>query len=193
MDLESLLIKNLHRVLCPDPVELGEYQMGTLHAQQAEAIQIHLEECARCRSELQLLVNYFNDLKPDIEYSLGERVKVWIARLLPPPGPALAFGVRGGEDGDLLHYGISTEETGAELEIEIQEDTTHPGRKVILGFLAGISGKGLLAALWQTGQSVAEAAVDDFGNLALVNLLPGEYDLVIRGEGFEIYVQNLKV
>jgi hypothetical protein len=193
MSLESLLIKNLHRVLCPDPVELGEYQMGALPARQAEAIQTHLKECPRCRNELQLLTNYFNDLKPDIEYSLGERVKIWIARLLPQPGLALAFEVRGEENGSLLHYGVSTGETEAELEIEIQEDATHPGRKVILGLLTGISGKGLLAALWHEGQSVAEAGVDDFGNLALVNLLPGEYDLLIRGEGFEIYVQNLKV
>jgi hypothetical protein len=40
---------------------------------------------------------------------------------------------------------------------------------------------------------LTETGVDAFGNLALTNLLPGTYDLLIRGGEIEIYAQNLKV
>lgn len=193
MGIEGLLRKNLHRALCPDPVVLGEYQLGSLPAEQAGAIRHHVEECPRCRAELMLLEGYFNDLKPDVEYSLGERLQIWIARLLPQPGPELAFGIRGDESSNLLRYQFGEGEQAGELVIEIQEDAVHPGRKTILGLLTGPAGEGIQAALWQNGQAVAETSIDEFGNLALANLLPGPYDLLIQGGDFEIYVQNLKV
>ena len=193
MGLESVLKKHLHRALCPDPVELGEYQMGSLPASQAAVIRRHLEECPRCRTELTLMENYFGDLRPDIEYSLGERVKTWVARLLPQPGLSLAFGVRGEEQAGLLRYEFGGAEKSGELAIEIQEDAAHPGRKTILGMLTGVGGEGLQAVLSQTGQAQIQTTVDEVGNLAMDNLPPGEYDLWIRGVDFEIFVQNLKV
>jgi hypothetical protein len=193
MEMEALLRKNLHRALCPDPVVLGEYQMGSLPAEQNSVIHSHLEDCPRCKSELKLMENYFNDLKPDIEYSLGERVRIWIAQLLPQAGAELAFGVRGEENSSLLRYQIGDREETGELVIEVQEDAAHLGRKTILGLLTGINGEGMQASLWQNGQAVTETSLDAFGNLALTNLLPGVYDLLIRGGEIEIYAQNLKV
>jgi hypothetical protein len=191
--MESLLRKNLHRVLCPDPLALGEYQMGSLPDEQAGVIHRHLEDCPRCRAELKIIENYFDDLKPEIEYSLGERVRIWIARLMPQPGAELAFGVRGEADSNMLRYQIGEGENTGELVIEVQEDAAHRGRKTMIGLLTGINGEGMQASLWQNGQALTETGVDAFGNLALTNLLPGTYDLLIRGGEIEIYAQNLKV
>ena len=57
----------------------------------------------------------------------------------------------------------------------------------------GSGAEGLQAELSQNGQVMMKAAVDEVGNLALDNLMPGEYDLSIQGGNFEIFVQNLKV
>ena len=193
MGLESVLKNHLHRALCPDPVELGEYQMGSLPAPRGEVIHHHLEECPRCRAELVLLENYLSDLRTDVEFSLGERLQTWVGRLLPQPGPALAFGVRGEEHASLLRYEIGDAEHPGELALEIQEDALHVGRKAVLGMLIGLEGEGLRAVLSQKGQTISETAVDEAGNLALDDLLPGEYDLWIRGGNFEIFIQHLKV
>lgn len=194
-DFENRLIKNLYRALCPDPVQLGEYRLGNLPKNQAEAIHQHLYECPRCRAELALLEDYLNIVRPDIEYNLADQVKIWIARLLPAPGPALApaFAVRGETASELLRYVFGEDETGGELVIGIQEDITQPGRKSILGLVAGVPFAGLAATLWQAGRPVAQAEVDEFGNLAFANLFPGVYDLFLSGNNVEIHAQNLKV
>ena len=57
----------------------------------------------------------------------------------------------------------------------------------------GSGGEGLQAVLSQCAQVMMKAAVDEAGNLALDNLMPGEYDLSIQGGNFEIFVPNLKV
>lgn len=194
-DIEQILRRELYRVLCPAPEQLGEFQLGVLSADQAKEVELHIHECPHCRAEIKLLERYLDDLETEIEFGLGERIRIWIAKLIPSPGPELvtAFGLRGDEINGLLHYIFGEGGTGGELTLEVQEDPSQPGRRVLLGLLTGVPGGGLQAALKQDGRPVAQGEIDEYGNLLLDNLAPGTYELLLTGSEFEIQVQELKV
>jgi anti-sigma factor ChrR (cupin superfamily) len=63
--LENQLGKLLYRAFCPEPLELGEYQLGMLSSQQANKIQTHLAECPYCRAELAQLRSFLEELAND--------------------------------------------------------------------------------------------------------------------------------
>ncbi len=200
--LEQMLRERLYRALCPDPMELGEYQLGRLDRARAEVIQRHLAECPHCMAELSSLQEYLAAVAPDIEYRVGGKTDIWLARRIPLTGQtrgasplAPAFAVRGKPGVDLQRFSIG--EDGGELAIEIEPDPERPGRKVLLVILMGIEVPlppgHMTAALWLSGQQVASAETDELGNLIIPNLLPGLYDLILTGQTFEIHVQEVNV
>lgn len=193
-DIERLLIQNLHRATCPDPVEVGEYYMGHLPVERGRQVQAHLAQCPYCHNELSLLKNYLNLLQADVDYSLGERISIWIARLLPPAvGLQPAFAVRGEAAGGPLRYEFGERSRKGEINLESQEDLETPGRKMLVGLIVGVPTQKLAAALWQSGGVVAQSEVDEFGNLAMANLVGGNYELILAGDRFEIHIYDLMV
>jgi hypothetical protein len=88
----------LYRASCPSSLELGEYHLAVLSKERAAFIKKHLKECSHCSLELQQLKTFLADVKPDLEYSLADRIKVWVAERLPEissGAPAPAFSLRG--------------------------------------------------------------------------------------------------
>jgi hypothetical protein len=189
--LEHELRSKLFRAFCPDSLVLGEFELGSIKGKQADEIRKHLMECPHCRREIEQLRGYLSGLSQDIEYSLGEQVKIWIARRLPAPGgPALApaFGVRG-EQENVLRYQAGS----VELTLEIQEDPQKAGLKVLLGLVTGMETDGLRAFAWQAGKLAAQAPVDELGNLIVSGLSAGVYDLILSGGPVEIHVQEVTI
>src|SRR5688500_11337512 len=64
------LAARVYRVACPSSVELSEYQLGLLTAEQMPAIQQHLQDCLHCTRELQQLGGFLADLAPALEPDL---------------------------------------------------------------------------------------------------------------------------
>jgi Putative zinc-finger len=191
--LENQLSNALYRAFCPDTHELGEYQLGLLSSPRANQIQTHLAECPHCRAELAQLKSFLKQVEPDLETSLAERVRVWLAELLPPgiaggPGPALAFGLRGDETG--VHFYQAGE---AQITLEIQDDPSAPGRKSLVGLILGGEATGLQAHLWRQEQAVMSAPVDELGNFTLSGLEPGQYELFLSGPDVEIQIKDLEI
>jgi hypothetical protein len=196
--LQNYMTTQLYRITCPSPHELGEYHLGLLQPDKAEAIRQHLAECPHCAQEIAQLQAYVGELAPDLEYSLSDRIKVWVARLLeggaerasPRTGalqPALA-GLRGETSVPYIYQARD-----AQVVIEIQEDTEHTGYKVLLGLVTGIDTGGFQAHLWRAGSRVATTEIDELGNLALPGLEPGQYELILAGPEIEIHIQELQV
>jgi hypothetical protein len=191
--IEDQLTLALYRMTCPDSVELGEFHFGMVSGERAEYIKRHLAGCSHCTRELAQLESYLSDLSPDLEYSLAERVRVWIARLVPEGHgdgseltPALALR---GEAEKIFSY----EAGDAQLTIKIQDDPRQPDRKSLLGLVIGIDPTGLRAYLWREDQEVAETKVDDLGNFVFSELVPGWHTLILSGPALEIHVQDLEV
>jgi hypothetical protein len=205
-NIEKRLAAQLYRVTCPTTTELGEYHLHLMAGSQTDTIRQHLRSCPHCQAELTQLQAYLTDLTPDVEHSLGERIQIWIARLIPAgtmgggtPQPALAL--RGQDNGPLMY-----EAGDAQLSLEVQDDPEKLGARVILGLLIGVetvetpalsgdlrSQAEVMAHLWQAAQKVAQVPVDEYGNFVFTGLPPGAYELIVSGPDFEIHVQKLTV
>jgi hypothetical protein len=191
--IERNLSTSLYRVTCPPSNDLGEYHLQMLPKEQTEAIRQHLTACPHCPKELAQLQTYLADLAPDLDYTLQERVKIWIARLLPNPlegslVAAPAFALRGESDGPLMF------EAGSyQLTLEIQDDPTNPGFRTILGLVIGGEDTLQKVELWQDGRSIQETKLDDLGNFVFTAVQSGAYDLILSQLAAEIHVQAFTV
>jgi hypothetical protein len=191
--IEKKLSSNLFRITCPPSLDLGEYHLQMLSDEESETIRQHLITCPYCPKELAQLKTYLGQLAPDIDYTLEERVKIWIARLLPNPfeggqGTAPAFALRGEANGPLMF------EAGSyQLTLEIQDDPANPGLRSILGLVIGGGETLQKVELWQDGRSVQETKIDDLGNFVFNGIQPGPYDLILSQLAAEIHVQAFTV
>lgn len=191
--MDKKMTSMLYRALCPSPTELGEYELKMLSGKQARIVEAHLLICPHCRQELNTLRTYLKDLSPDLEFSFVERVKVWVATLLPGRGEGggaldLAFGLRG-DPGNVSSYQAGD----ALLTLEVQPDPAQPERKALLGLVTGVDTSGMSAALWREGERIAESNLDELGNLMFQELESGVYDLILHGPEVEIHVHDVSV
>lgn len=197
---EQRLRALLYRGTCPEAHELGKFEMKMLNAERAALVAQHVDTCPRCAMELVSLRDFFRDVAPDLEYSLVERVRVLIARLVSDldrlggdrqPAPLLV-GVRGEGDGPLIY-----EVEDVQVSMEVQEDAGSAGRKSVLGLVTGAEAKGWQATLWQESGPLAELVqtqeIDELGNFVFEGLLPGSYSLTLRGGDVEVVIQELAV
>ena len=188
--IERNLSSALYRITCPSPHELGEYHLKMLSDDQSKEIRQHLKTCPHCTRELAQLKSYLTELAPDLDYTFQERVKIWVARLLPPLplGQEPAFALRGEPGGPLMF------EAGSyQLTLEIQDDPANPGFRTILGLV--IDGEEQLqkVELWQDGRPIQETTLDDLGNFAFAGIKPGSYDLILSQLAAEIHVESFTV
>ena len=187
---EKNLSSSLYRITCPPSNDLGEYHLQMLPPEQTESIRQHLTTCPHCPKELAQLQTFLADLAPDLDYTRQERVKIWIARLLPQPSGNLtpAFALRGESDGPLMF-----EAGNYQLTLEIQDDPANPGLRSILGLVFGGSETLQKVELWQAGNSVQQTELDELGNFVFNGVQPGPYDLILSQLAAEIHVQAFNV
>jgi hypothetical protein len=196
--LQGRMTAELYRIMCPSTMELGEYHLGLLPGDQSATVTRHLTECPHCSGEVAQLKGYMGELAGDLEFNLQEQIRVLVAQLVGsgegrdrPGAPTLApafAGVRGGEEGPRLYQAGD-----AQIVIEVQDDASQPGRKALLGLIMGIETRELVGHLWLGDRPVAQAPVDELGNLAITNLAPDRYKLILKGPDLEIQIQDLDV
>jgi hypothetical protein len=197
-NFQSRLTSQLHRLTCPSARELGEYHLGILPDARGEEVRHHLAECPHCSQELAQLETYLTELTPDVEFSLREKVKVLVAqlvggdargqRLTPLVMMPVGAGVRGEQEAVQIFQA-----EGIQIVVETQPDPHTPGKLVLLGLITGTDTNGWKADLWQDKQLVATTSVDDLGNLYLVGLSSGQYELVLTGTDIEIRLSSVQV
>jgi hypothetical protein len=183
----------LYRLDCPSTTELGEYQLGVLPRAQAANVAAHLAMCPHCWGEIAQLQQFLNDTAADIEVSVLERVKVFIARLISGGGTPTPFsfapaGIRGAGGAPLVYEAADTQIT---LTVEAQED--QPDKRTLLGLLSADTTATFDVQLLQDEQVVAQTTVDESDNFVLTDLPPGAYDMTISGVGMEIHIQDLLI
>lgn len=196
--LQGQLTARLYRLDCPRPEELGEYQMGLLEADRAATIRQHLDGCPLCQREMAEWQRFEQALAPDLKFSPRERIQIWIGRLVESVGKATAPGlpalapayapVRGEAVAPRVY-----EAGDARVALEVEPDLQDPTRRALLGLVTGVPFSELSAHLWQAGEEVAAAPVDELGNFEIAGLAPAHYDLILAGPEFEIHIQDLDV
>jgi hypothetical protein len=195
--LTNRLTAQLYRLACPDSLELGEYHLGMLTREQTLVIETHLAECPHCSRELAQLSEFMVEEQPEPGPGLPEKVKVLVARLISDiageisPGemaPVPVFAVRG-EEGETRVY----EADGIQISIDVLDDGEHPGMKVLLGLITGISAEGFEVQLLSNREQVASTEVDDLGNFELPGPPAAEYEILIKGTGVEVHIPAIRV
>lgn len=189
-DIERQLREKLYRFDCPDPQEIGEFQLKLLSEAASDRIRTHLQTCSHCRRELAELATYLQGLSQDLEYSFAERVRIWIAERLPDAstGQNLAFGLRG-DSGTAQAYDYQAGD--AQITVEIQEDAH--AQRTLLGLVLGIDVQGITARLWQAGEKMQTVPIDELGNFVFTAVEPGEYEIILSGPDAEYHIQHIRV
>ncbi len=193
--IEKKLTSHLYRIDCPPSEDLGEYHLNMLTNKQTQAVRQHVALCPHCSQELAQLATYLADLAPELEYSLREKVQIWVAQLMPsgfdaPLSPSVtpAMAFRGETNAPLMY------EAGEyQLNLEIQDDPAMPEHKSILGLLIGGDGSIFEAELWQNGRFIQQTTIDDLGNFVFTNIQSGTYDLILSQHIAEIHVKSFRI
>lgn len=190
---QAELAAALHRVDCPDPLQLAEHQAGLLAAEETTLIEKHLELCHHCQQEVEHLTQFQADTAPALEVSAVNRVKVLVGELISRrEGPASLTlqpslaGTRGGEEA------LKVFEAGdVRLTLAVQPDPDAPGKRTVHGLITEVEVAECLVQVHQDADRVAEASVDQHGNFNLTGLPPGEYAISVKGRDFEFALPSL--
>lgn len=191
-EYESKLSAMLYRALCPSTTELGEYRFGMLDGEQINLIQQHINTCIHCSREMTQLDDYLAKVSLDLEYSIMDRVNIWIARLIPEQNfgnlAPLTNGLRGKSD-QQRNYQAGE----AQLTFDVQEDPEQPDRKIVIGLVTGVEVIGIKVRLWREEKLIIETEVDELGNYLISGLEIGSYRLILSGTNFEIHIEELEI
>lgn len=190
-NIDAKITNMLYRITCPDSLELGEYHLGLLPSGQRQQISQHLADCPHCVRELAQLNAFMSESAADLDDTLVERIKVWIAQKLPQMESGLgtpAFALRGDSQNALMY-----EAGEAQLTLEVQDDSQQQGQKSLIGLLLGIDPTAWQVHLWQNDRLLNAVPVDDLGNFILNNLSSGGFKLILMGPAAEIHVPDLVI
>ncbi len=200
---QDRLTTQLYRLDCPSPAQLGEYTLEMLSHKETKAVALHLTECPHCAQEVAQLKTFLQDLAPEPDPNLidrlRERTRVLIADLVrrgttgrQPRQPVLAPAFAGVRGEETVPQGYEAEDI--RVSIESQPDASHPGRWTILGLVLGFdAGTTAVAHLWQEGRWLASQPVSDAGDFYLGNVAPAEYDLILSAGPIEVHIRDVEV
>jgi hypothetical protein len=189
--LQNRLKKQLYRVSCPSPIELGDYHLGLLPAPQKLVIAQHVRECSLCRREVAELDAFLTE--PGPHTSLFGAVKVLVAQLMNQDEngyrPA-SMALRGKAKGPLT-FGAD----GIIVILEIEPGSE--GKAKILGQVAAEDQDqwiGALAELRQGHKLQFSTTVDDLGAFRFEGVWPGTQKLrIVSKDSSLIVVSNFEV
>ena len=171
--LQNRLQKQLYRVSCPSPMELGDYHLRLLPAPQALVIAQHVRECPLCKRELAELEDFLAD--PDAQPGFFGAVKVLVARLINQPEMGHAgVALRGETKGPLI-----LEAEGIVITLDIQPATQ--GNLSVLGQLAADDQDHWDGAEVQLRQAetLLTSHVNDLGAFDFEAIHPGSVQMTI--------------
>ena len=171
------LASRLHRVTCPSPHALGEYELAVLAPAEQTRVATHARDCPRCAAELQQLRAFLADgpLVAVARPGLGIR-RIIAALVAPPMSPAVVgyAAVRSGRSASPRTY------RAEDVALSISVGSAGPGRASLAG-LIGREGAALetmagAAVTLIAGDGAAlTAEVDDFGGFSFDEVVPGAH------------------
>lgn len=184
--LQKRLRKQLYRVTCPTPIELGDYHLGLLPAPQVLVVAQHLRECPLCQREVADLKDSLNDLTPEI--SFWGTARVIVARLISLGTGSGKYSKNGFVPSSVALRGqakgpITLEAEGMVIVLDLQQ--VEAGSINIVGQVAADDQErwtGALVEIHQGNELQSSAMVDDLGAFQAEGLLPGPKELRIMSK-----------
>ena len=178
------LASRLHRVTCPSPHALGEYELAVLSPEERTRVAAHARDCRRCADELHQLREFLADEPRVAGARLGLGIRRIIAALVAPPAwPALAGYAAVRSAGSAPPRTYRAEDVT--FAISVGSASPGTGGRASLAGLIGREGTALETIGGATVTLTAEdgaaltAEVDDFGGFAFDELPPGTHRLEV--------------
>ena len=190
--IQGKLRQRLHRIACPDPLELSLYQRGGSDPDPDRRTQIeaHLAICPYCRQELanlELFLDRVQDPEP-VALEKESALKVFMANLISGGMTPAAAGLRGEED-DLVVF----EAGDVRIVLRSRPDRDHSDRYTVTGLIAAEGVQATQVHLWRQKGLYESQQVDSSGNFRFSSAPKGEYELIAEFEMFEIHVHSLSI
>ncbi len=190
--LQNSLRKQLYRVTCPTPLELGDYHLGFLPAPQMLVVAQHIRECPLCMREVVELENFLDDRASEV--SLLGAAKVLIARLMSGQTESGKPGENGFIPSGVALRGeakglITLQADGMLIVLDLQP--TDWGMINTLGQVAADDQDqwtGALVELRQDNELQFSTTVDDLGAFRFEGILPGSKELRITSKDSSLTV-----
>jgi len=176
----------VYRTSCPPALELGDYFLHLLPANQSLVVAQHVRECRHCAQELATLEKYL--AQPVSEDNVMGVITTLIARLVSGESSPAFAGLRGEDDEPFIYQADNVQ-----VVIEVQDDIEQMSRKILLGLVTGLESNKFTIQVSQEGQVIATSSVDEIGNFVISHLIPGHYQLILSGANIEIHIQSLSV
>ena len=185
------LQRRLHRIHCPSPQTLGEYDLGLLPPELRTQVAAHIADCPRCTADVRMLRAFLAD-EPSPAPNLAARARRLIATLLPPSRELAGAQLRGAVDEASRSYRAD------DVMITLTVDTpAHRGRSNLVGLIwrddasADMSPAGSVTI---TGAGVTRAGtIDEFGNFAFDDMAPGTYQLEMALDDDRIAIEDFRI
>lgn len=181
------------RADCPESLKLGEFYLDRLQTQEKKNLEKHVALCPHCTRELAEIKAFvrYDEEKGVVEVLRDVQIIIaeWVSgkgayRNMLTPGYRLR-----GDEKESYQYQAGS----AKIALEVKEDEENPGYQALIGIIAGLDAANYGVSLWQAGDKVGSAEIDEFGGFTIGSLQPGEYQLVIHGPKVEIHVQSFVV
>jgi hypothetical protein len=192
--VEQSLINRLYRWDCPASQQLGDYYFGLTGATDADTLAQHLEQCAPCRAEIELLRTFMS--APAAALAPAARpptrpAQPWlgdlIARMLPP---TQATALRGAAT-----HAITAEAGHTTIILEVQPSAE--GWVTLRGQILEADQDrwiGALVELHQSGALATTTLIDEVGGFSCALLRPEPAELRITPEiGRTVLVQQIEL
>lgn len=197
---EQWLMKKLHRVTCPDTLELSEYAGGLLSSDRIAMLELHLETCPKCRQELNLLRAFMAE--DDLPAADNSQSDSFVDRLQRPfrrliaiihesnvPGFAGQMALRG-TVGDQLVYEVED----VQIVIDIQSDPANQNLRVIYGLVLGLEAESLVSiTLYNSDLQLDSTRLDEIGNFSFEGLAKGIYRIRLWSGSVEVEINELRI
>jgi anti-sigma factor RsiW len=175
--LQGNLARVLYRHDCPTTQQLGDHALRLPAQAERVAIAAHVTTCPHCAGELAQIRTFLAIEADPPPLSFGERARrIIVAALAPPPATA-PTALRGSAESDTRTYQAD--------DITITLDVASGSRRDRRN-LTGLAWRdrddaapvaGATVALLAAGDTASTAAIDELGNFAFDDVLPGDYRL----------------
>lgn len=177
---QGTLARQLHGIIHPSPVELGEFHLRLLPSSQMLLISRHVRECPSCAREILQLEDFISDLDPHRKITLMGKAKSLVAQMMNRQEASnltggRLFAMRGaGKEPMIFQAG------GNLIVLEIQPASN--GSLSILGQVAAENQEdwnGALVRLQQDHLQEMASRVDDLGAFRCEEIIPGPIQIRI--------------
>lgn len=145
--LEKTLQQRLNRFECPSSVQLGEFYLQMLKADEIQRIAQHVEGCPRCQNEISTLIHFLDDSQ-ESPRKKAEIIRVpanyWIVESIETVGNLALRTLRGSNESHSHDVKVNT--ANFYLETSVTDQKLHLTGQVIDSDVNWI---GAVAEIWQ--------------------------------------------